>query len=342
MGIFDRLHRSRSAVDLPKLALSPLHEPVRSLAHFTDAPLDPIPLGVGDGAELLNWNPSLHGDHLLIVNTTGRGGTVAARNVVEQCRTRGWQVIAADGKFDLLGLENEPNVSFLGLPAGGLSDPAIARSLAAVAIAHRIFTERTNAARGGYDVAAHPVLLALTELAGLMQAWRSFLPEEDVNSLHGMLDEMLRGGGPVRCHVLLLPASGHRWQVPIEWGRLCTQLLLGDLHEREIAPYTDESSVRRLGRSNAAGRIPGRGVLVYPGEERTADDARPIQTLYTYAPGSDPDSVDGWAEFKAQVSDATPALHPQLRLDAQSAGFPDIAACTWTEIRRLPLVAEQR
>ena len=53
MGIFDRLHRSRSAVDLPKLALPPLHEPVRSLTHFTDAPLDPIPLGVGDGRDLV-------------------------------------------------------------------------------------------------------------------------------------------------------------------------------------------------------------------------------------------------------------------------------------------------
>ena len=334
MKFLASLRRSRSLT----AALPPLHMSVGSCDHFTSAPLDPIPLGVDIATGgTLHWDPSGPGDHLLIVNTTGSGGTATARNGVEQCRTRGWQVIAADGKYDLYGLGSAANVSFLGHPGDGFADPAWAQCMAAVVIAHRLFTARSDAARRGEHVPNTPVLLVLTELGGMVQQWCNQLPKHDVDELLDLIEELLRAGAAVRCHVLMLPGSGHRWQAPSSWGRLCTQVFLGDLRERDVLPYTD-TAVLKIARSRHAGR----GALVVPGEDR--DRIHPIQAFYTYAPGSKLDGdgrttgvAEEWGAFKTAVSDATPALHPRLRLDSTAAGFPDIAACLWTELRRLPL-----
>ncbi|WP_157680265.1 hypothetical protein [Mycobacterium dioxanotrophicus] len=334
MKFLDSLRRSPS----PAVVLPPLHMPIRSCDHFTSAPLDPIPLGVDTATDdTLHWDPSGPGDHLLIVNTTGGGGTAAARNVVEQCRTRGWQVIAADGKYDLYGLDSAANISFLGRPGDGFADPAWAQCMAAVVIAHRLFTARSAAARRGERVPNSPVLLVLTEFGGMVQQWHNQLPNHDVRELLDLIDEVRRGGGAVRCHVLMLPGSGHRWQAPRGWGRLCTQMFLGDLCARDAVPYTD-TPVLKMGRGQRAGR----GALVVPGED--GGRIRAIRGFYTYAPGSKLDGdgrttgvAEQWEAFKAAVSDTTPALHPRLRLDPIAAGFPDIAACLWSELRRLPL-----
>lgn len=340
MGVFDRLRRSPAAADLPKLAFPPLHDPATTLDAFDAATrLDPIPLGIGEhGGDPVYWSPSQHGEGLLVLGGTGTGSTQLTSAVVEQCRTRGWQVIAADGRFDLLGQEESANISFLGRPSGGFGDPAASQCLAAVVIAHRLFTERREAARRGDAVPATPLLLALTEFAGLVQTWRGLLPDEDIDNVCALIGELIHQGGGVRCHVLLMPASGHRWQVPAAWAQACAQVYLGDVDEHLASVSDDPAGVRAASRRIKAGRIKGRGVLV----ENRGTDITGFQAFYTYAPGqggTEPvDAHAAWNEFRESVSDKAADLYPPLKLDPFAAGFPAIAACTWPELRRLPIV----
>lgn len=341
----------RPAVSLPSLALPPIHEPVQSLEIFTDPSreLDPIPLGVDDEGTAF-WRSDHGGAGLLLLGGTGAGATVLAKAVTEQCRTRGWQVIIADGRgTDFVGYRDCANVSYLGLPRVGIGAPEEHRRLEALVIAHRILTTRMDqraTGTSGHHVGFTPMLLVLNEFAGLMTQWASQLSPKQLRQVLRMVEDLLHAGAFVRCHVLIVPASGWHWQVPSAWNTLCTAVFLGPPNTRDAARFANTDAILRVG-DQMSREHKGLGMLVALGAPNVG--IKLFQTFWTYSPGEEigrprlPDGVkDHWQQFKDQVCDRIPALYPKLCLDRRKMTQSGTAELDIAELLSLPLVVEDQ
>ncbi|WP_163911847.1 hypothetical protein [Mycolicibacterium aubagnense] len=312
---------SRRAVPdpLPRLALPPTHQSVQSLDVFDhDGPLDSIPLGVGvDG--VVSW--SLERSNGLLVNGgTGGGTTQFMRAVTEQCRTRGWQVLIADGfGFEFMGFRGTANVSYV---SDLLIDMAVKYRdyLTTLELAHSIMTSRR-------EVLSHPdqaerfapLLLVLGELAGPMPRWEYELDQKQIRRIHKMIEDLLAADQKLRCHVLISVGSGWRRRVPKSWATWCDTVIFDYRPERaSVAHYADPSSALEAVKAAATHRYPpkGRGVIV--STRGSTVGASQFQAFLTYSPAEkdlqrhSSEVAEGWKEFKLAVSDAAPALHPPL------------------------------
>ncbi len=356
MKLLERLTCSRHTaayvrpVDLlPRLALPSIHAPTQSLGVFKSptARLDPIPLGARDGGTIY-WRPEVHGAGLLLLGQTGNGTTFLTKAVMEQCRTRGWQLIIADGRgSDLDGFRDTANVSFLGCNGADRNKIAAGECLAAVVIAHRILTSRlaqTATQTVDNHVGFAPMLLVLNELAGLMTSWAHDLSPVQLRQVLTMIENLLRVGREMRCHVLVVPASGWIWQVPQSWNALCTTVFLGSPSKRDAMRSASPTAVLQAGVHVPHG-CKGRGMLVAP--TAIGVDIDMFQSFLTYSPGEHigppqlPSGIaDDWKRFKEGVSDATPALHPRLHLDMGNIALSPTRAQAIEQLMSLPLHTE--
>lgn len=344
--------RVRPIEPLPYLALPPIHEPVQSLEIFASPSpqLDPIPLGISRDGNTVFWEPDRRGAGLLLLGQTGNGTTVLTKSIAEQCRTRGWQLIIADGKgIDFHGYKECANVSYLGLPRTGLRAADEYQCLEALVITHRILTARLHrrATRAPDDQTGFtPVLLVLNEFAGLMTKWASELSSEHLRQILTMVEDLLQLGGSLRCHVLLAPASGWRWKVPEAWNTLCTTVFLGGPSKRDAMRFANPDAVLQAGEQMPRERK-GLAMLVTPGAPDA--DINVLQTFWTYSPGEEigrprlPAGVaDHWKQFKELVSDPVRALYPKLRIERREIAQGDTGESAVAELLSMPLVIEER
>ncbi|WP_234802912.1 hypothetical protein [Mycobacteroides abscessus] len=268
--------------------------------------------------------------------------------VTEQCRTRGWQLITADGKgTDFAGYQDCANVSYLGLPRAGIGAAEEHRCLEALVIAHRILTARMDRRATGVSdqhSGFTPMLLVLNEFAGLMTQWASQLSPEQLRQVLSMVEDLLHAGASVRCHVLIVPASGWNWQVPRGWNALCTAVFLGPPNKGDAVRFASTDAILRAGKQMSR-EHKGLGMLVTPG----ALEIKLFQTFWTYSPGEEigrprsPAAVkDHWQQFKDQVCDRTPALYPKLHLDRREMTQAGTAELDIAELLSLPLVVEDQ
>lgn len=329
MGILARIkdHRSHSqpasqdvASDpLPTVVLPPIHEPAQSLSVFHgNKPLDPIPLGIGfDG--VVHWDP--HGRAgLQVFGNTGSGTTEFIRAVIEQCRTRGWQVIIADGfGHDFPEFYGAANVSYVGGWRRDADDDD--DCLNALRLAHHILMERSLDRAEARDPHGHkgfaPLLLVLGELGGLLHRWQHHLDESQFRHVQTMVDDLLSADGELRCYVLISPASGWRWRSP--WpaaGTRCDTVILGFPERAFVAHCSDPAAMLETAKATIPTRAPKGRAAVIPANR---PEPKPVvfQSFLTYNPCADAQRYPlgirtQWEQFKLAVSDKTPALHPQL------------------------------
>jgi hypothetical protein len=329
MGIFARITDRRSepqpsaqtlpADPLPKVVLPPIHQPAQSLSIFEgDALLDPIPFGIGvDG--VVHWDP--HGRAgLQVFGGTGSGTTEFIRAVVEQCRTRGWQVIIADGfGYDFPEFYGAANVSYVG---GWRRDPGDDDDcLAALRLAHHIMVQRSSTRSASAGTHGHkgfaPMLLVLGELAGLLHRWQHHLDENQFRHVRTMIDDLLRADQELRCYVLIAPASGWRWRSPWPAAAMrCDTVILGRPERAFVAHCSDPAAMLEAVTAAVPACAP-KGRAAFISANRSGSKPVVFQSFWTYNPCTVTqryplDILTQWERFKLAVSDKTPALHPQL------------------------------
>ncbi len=305
---------------LPELALPPIHHPTQSLSVFDgEAPLDPIPLGIeADG--VVSWDPQ-GCSGIQVFGGTGSGTTEFNRAVIEQCRTRGWQVLIADGLgFEFVGFRGTANVSYVSDPSFD-GEVKFRDYLNTVQLAHSIMTSRQEAQRhSGRGERFAPLLLVLGEVAGPMSYWQSGGYPDQYRQLHTMVDDLLSADHRLRCYVLISPASGWKWRLPWSTVKRCDTVILG-YPERPFVAHCSDPVATLEAVKTAWGTSPwtpkGRGTFLSANRHTT----NPVvfQFFLTQNPCSDfsqhpypLDVTSQWEQFRAAVSDRTPALHPQL------------------------------
>ena len=289
--------------------MPPVHQPAQSLSVFDNATaLVPIPLGVGVD-DVISWAPNEHRG-LQVFGGTGDGTTVLILGVIEQCRTRGWQVLIADGRgYEFSGLYGQSNVSYVG-GVRVLNDPPYRDYLATLELAHQMLVARQTAAamgRGGFA----PLLLVLGELGALMHRLHHELDTDRIDRIHTIVKDFMAADAEFRCHVVVSPASGWGYRLPASWSTHCATVFLGR-HPHPSCPAAAAETVKASFRPDAP---KGRGVLVTI--DRSAVKSTVFQSFFTYSPaaGSRPytsEVIDSWEHFKQAVSEKTPPLHPQL------------------------------
>ncbi|MUM03209.1 hypothetical protein B5P44_00025 [Mycobacterium sp. CBMA 213] len=302
------------------MAPPPIHQPAQSLSVFeVDAPLDPIPLGIGlDG--VVSWDPQGRSG-LQVVGGTGSGTSEFNWAMIEQCRTRGWRVLIADGFGpEFVGFRGTANVSYV-------SDVCIDGEvrfgdyLTTVQLAHSIVTRRREASRhSGRGEGFAPLLLVLGEVAGPMSYWQHGGYTEQYRQVHTMVDDLLCAEPELRCYVLISPASGWEWRLPWSTATRCDTVMLGKPERPYLAHCSDpaatlEAVKAALGTTSWIPR--GRGAFL--SANHSIPNPVVFQSFLTPNPCSDfsrhpypPDITTQWEQFRAAVSDKTPALHPQL------------------------------
>jgi len=79
-----------------------------------------IPLGVGDGGQVVSWQPALF-PHLMAVGPTGTGKTVFLFGLIISCLLRGWVIVLLDPKeLSFRGFDPEALVGRGFAPWGGI------------------------------------------------------------------------------------------------------------------------------------------------------------------------------------------------------------------------------
>ncbi len=112
---------------LPKRADFPLEMPDESEQMH-------IPLGVGDGAAEVFWDPETF-PHLLCVGPTGTGKTIFLNNLIVACAMRGWSIVLVDPKelsfrgFDPVALAKRGWQAWAGVEVVATSEAEMERGI---------------------------------------------------------------------------------------------------------------------------------------------------------------------------------------------------------------------
>ena len=142
-----------------------------------------IPLGVGDGGQVVSWQPALF-PHLMAVGPTGTGKTVFLFGLIISCLLRGWVIVLLDPKeLSFRGFDPEALVGRGFAPWGGIVSVATteAEMEEAIAFFHSNMRNRYAAIKG-FEVSEDdlpPVLMIVDEAGELVERLNEYQSSEE-------------------------------------------------------------------------------------------------------------------------------------------------------------------
>ncbi len=142
-----------------------------------------IPLGVGDGGQVVSWQPALF-PHLMAVGPTGTGKTVFLFGLIISCLLRGWVIVLLDPKeLSFRGFDPQALVGRGFAPWGGIISVATteAEMEEAIAFFHSNMRNRYAAIKG-FEVSEDdlpPVLMIVDEAGELVERLNEYQSSEE-------------------------------------------------------------------------------------------------------------------------------------------------------------------
>ena len=142
-----------------------------------------IPLGVGDGGQVVSWQPALF-PHLMAVGPTGTGKTVFLFGLIISCLLRGWVIVLLDPKeLSFRGFDPQALVGRGFAPWGGIVSVATteAEMEEAIAFFHSNMRNRYAAIKG-FEVSEDdlpPVLMIVDEAGELVERLNEYHSSEE-------------------------------------------------------------------------------------------------------------------------------------------------------------------
>ncbi len=142
-----------------------------------------IPLGVGDGGQVVSWQPALF-PHLMAVGPTGTGKTVFLFGLIISCLLRGWVIVLLDPKeLSFRGFDPEALVGRGFAPWGGIVSVATteAEMEEAIGFFHSNMRNRYAAIKG-FEVSEDdlpPVLMIVDEAGELVERLNEYQSSEE-------------------------------------------------------------------------------------------------------------------------------------------------------------------
>ena len=161
---------------LPRKAPYPLEMPGRGEQML-------IPLGVGDGGQVVCWQPTLF-PHLLAVGPTGTGKTVFLFGLIISCLMRGWVIVLLDPKeLSFRGFDPGALVGRGFVPWGGIVSVATTEADMEQGIAyfHQNMRNRYSAIKG-FEISEDdlpPVLMIVDEAGELVERLNEYHTSEE-------------------------------------------------------------------------------------------------------------------------------------------------------------------
>jgi hypothetical protein len=142
-----------------------------------------IPLGVGDGGQVVSWQPALF-PHLMAVGPTGTGKTVFLFGLIISCLLRGWVIVLLDPKeLSFRGFDPGALVGRGFAPWGGIVSVATTEAEMEEAIGYFHSNMRNRyAAIKGFEVsedALPPVLMIVDEAGELVERLNEYQTSEE-------------------------------------------------------------------------------------------------------------------------------------------------------------------
>ena len=142
-----------------------------------------IPLGVGDGGQVVCWQPALF-PHLLAVGPTGTGKTVFLFGLIISCLMRGWVIVLLDPKelsfrgFDPAALAGRGFAPWGGIVAVATTEPDMEQ---AIGFFHQNMRNRYAAIKG-FQISEDdlpPVLMIVDEAGELVERLNEYHTSEE-------------------------------------------------------------------------------------------------------------------------------------------------------------------
>lgn len=142
-----------------------------------------IPLGVGDGGQIVSWQPALF-PHLMAVGPTGTGKTVFLFGLIISCLLRGWVIVLLDPKeLSFRGFDPGALVGRGFAPWGGIVSVATTEAEMEEAIGYFHSNMRNRyAAIKGFEVSEDdlpPVLMIVDEAGELVERLNEYQTSEE-------------------------------------------------------------------------------------------------------------------------------------------------------------------
>ena len=142
-----------------------------------------IPLGVGDGGQVVSWQPALF-PHLMAVGPTGTGKTVFLFGLIISCLLRGWVIVLLDPKeLSFRGFDPAALVGRGFAPWGGIVSVATTEAEMEEAIGYFHSNMRNRyAAIKGFEVSEDdlpPVLMIVDEAGELVERLNEYQTSEE-------------------------------------------------------------------------------------------------------------------------------------------------------------------
>ncbi len=142
-----------------------------------------IPLGVGDGGQVVSWQPALF-PHLMAVGPTGTGKTVFLFGLIISCLLRGWVIVLLDPKeLSFRGFDPGALVGRGFAPWGGIVSVATTEAEMEESIGYFHSNMRNRyAAIKGFEIsedALPPVLMIVDEAGELVERLNEYQSSEE-------------------------------------------------------------------------------------------------------------------------------------------------------------------
>ena len=142
-----------------------------------------IPLGVGDGGQVVSWQPALF-PHLMAVGPTGTGKTVFLFGLIISCLLRGWIIVLLDPKeLSFRGFDPAALIGRGFAPWGGIVSVATteAEMEEAIGFLHANMRNRYAAIKG-FEVSEDelpPVLMIVDEAGELVERLNEYQSSDE-------------------------------------------------------------------------------------------------------------------------------------------------------------------
>jgi hypothetical protein len=142
-----------------------------------------IPLGVGDGGQVVSWQPALF-PHLMAVGPTGTGKTVFLFGLIISCLLRGWIIVLLDPKeLSFRGFDPAALIGRGFAPWGGIVSVATTEAEMEEAIGYFHANMRNRyAAIKGFEISEDdlpPVLMIVDEAGELVERLNEYQSSEE-------------------------------------------------------------------------------------------------------------------------------------------------------------------